>query len=42
VERDFLAALAGVAGWRLDSDDLVLVGAEGADLLRFGPAHSRM
>jgi heat shock protein HslJ len=35
IERDFLAALGRVSGWRLDGEELVLLGADGADLLRF-------
>lgn len=38
IEQDYVAALAGVAGWSLDGDDLVLSDADGAELLRYAPA----
>jgi heat shock protein HslJ len=34
-ERQYLAALDRVAGWRLDNDELVLDDADGGELLRF-------
>lgn len=36
VQREYVAALAGVAGWRLTGDALVLLDGHGAELLRFG------
>ena len=35
VEREFLGALARVAGWRLDGAELVLEDGDGGELLRF-------
>jgi heat shock protein HslJ len=35
VERDFLAALELIAGHRLEASELVLLDAEGAEVLRF-------
>jgi heat shock protein HslJ len=35
VEREFLAALTDVAAWRIDRDELVLLGDDDAELLRF-------
>ena len=38
VERAYLAALAEVAGWRMDGSALVLVNADGDELLRYEAA----
>jgi heat shock protein HslJ len=35
VEREYVAVLAGVAGWRLTGDQLVVLDGDGAELLRF-------
>jgi heat shock protein HslJ len=35
VQRDYVAALARVAGWRVTGDELVLSDGDGAELLRF-------
>jgi len=37
VEREYVAALERVAGWRLDGEQLVLLDEGGAELLRFDP-----
>jgi heat shock protein HslJ len=37
VEHEYLAPLEQVAGWRLEDDELVLLDAGGAELLRYGP-----
>jgi heat shock protein HslJ len=38
VERAYLAALARVASWRVEEDALVLLDADGQELLRYEPA----
>ena len=38
IERAYVSALGSVAGWRMDGEALVLVDAEGAELLRYAPA----
>jgi heat shock protein HslJ len=38
VERELLAALERVAAWSIEDDELVLLDADDADLLRFEPA----
>lgn len=38
IERTYVAALGRVAGWRLDGEELVLVDADAAGLLRYAPA----
>jgi len=38
VEREYLAALGRVEGWRLEDDDLVLVDADDSDVLRYRAA----
>ncbi len=38
IERAYLAALEQVTGWRSEDDELVLVAADDADLLRYVPA----
>ena len=38
VEEAFRAALAQVAAWRMDGDQLVLLDDDGGELLRFAPA----
>ena len=38
VERSYLTALARVAGWRMDGEELVLTDADDADLLRYAAA----
>ena len=38
IERAYVAALGKVAGWRSDGEELVLVGAGGAELLGFAAA----
>jgi len=38
VEREYVDALARVAGWRIDGGSLVLLDDDGADVLRYDPA----
>lgn len=38
VERAYVAALEKVAGWRVEDDELVLVDADGGELLRYATA----
>ena len=38
IEREYLAALGKVTGWRLEDETLVLVGADDGELLRFEAA----
>jgi heat shock protein HslJ len=38
IERAYVAALEQVTGWRVDGEDLVLTGAEEAELLRYARA----
>ena len=38
IERAYVAALGRVTGWRSADDELVLVGTEDAELLRYAPA----
>ena len=37
VERAFVAALENIAGWRLEDAELVLLDAEGEEVLRYQP-----
>jgi heat shock protein HslJ len=40
VEREYVAALEQVAGWRIEDGELVLADGDGAELLRYGVGSS--